>query len=207
MIREAPVTFAAARRTLEGAAFVPSGAAHGLVVCHPHPEYGGTMDNPVVVGAATEAARSGCATPRFNFRGVGASEGRYSGSFDETVDALAAVRFLRERSGLETLVLAGYSFGAMVACLAADDPQIERLIAIALPATMFDPACVIRSAKPKLFLHGDRDQYCPHGVLQDLVAKAAGPASLQVLAGADHFFAGHEAAIGSRVARFVREGS
>ncbi|MGH7858348.1 MAG: alpha/beta hydrolase [Candidatus Binatia bacterium] len=183
---------------------LPKTASRAIVVCHPHPRYGGTMDNPVVAVVADRCAAAGIATLRFNFRGVGASEGAYSDSFAETEDALAAVDFLRGRSDVPRVTCAGYSFGAMVASLvAARGSGVGALVAIALPATMFDAGPLESSDKPKLFLHGDCDDYCPEGAIQDLVARLPGRNELRILAGADHFLAGYEGEIADEVAQFL----
>jgi uncharacterized protein len=201
---EEAIRFRAGELRLEGRLSLPEGASAAAVVCHPHPEYGGTMDNPVVV-AATEAMREhGIATLRFNFRGVGASEGSYSGTFAEADDARAAVACLRERLPAARMALGGYSFGAVVALLAGhDQPDVERLFAIALPASMFDVEFLLGSGKPKLFLLGDRDQYCSLAALEKLVKRLSGENSLVRLAGADHFLGGLERQVGEEVARFV----
>ena len=117
---------------------------------------------------------------------------------DHVLDVLA------ERTGLATLVLAGYSFGAMVAGLAgAKDPRVDRLVLVALPATMFDLSDLRRSPKAKLFVHGDRDQYCPIAALRDLVAGVAGQREVHEVAGADHFFSGGDDAFIAPIVRFV----
>src|SRR6185295_8845408 len=120
MSTETTVTIAAGDVRLEGRLAVPAGATRGAVVCHPHPQYGGTMDNNVVV-AVTDALRAaGLATLRFNFRGVGSSEGRHGGGAAEVGDAHAALAHLRA-AGIEDVALVGYSFGAAVAARAAAD--------------------------------------------------------------------------------------
>jgi len=203
-MEETPITFEAEGLRLEGAMSLPSGARHGVVVCHPHPEYGGDMDNNVVTAVTSALGRAGVAALRFNFRGVGASEGRYSGAFGETADARGALDVLAERSGLGNLVLAGYSFGAMVASLAgAEDPRVDRVALVALPATMFDATELRRSPKPKLFVHGDRDQYCSIPALYELVASTAGTNEIHRVAGADHFFLGFEQECAAALVRFV----
>jgi uncharacterized protein len=201
---EESVRFRAGESMLEGRAAIPPGAASAAVVCHPHPQYGGDMDNSVVVAVTRALGEHGVATLRFNFRGVGESEGSYSGNLAEADDARAAVAWFRARLPQSRISLGGYSFGAMVALLAGHDAaDVERLVAIALPATMFDCGPFRESVKPKLFLTGDRDQYCPLGVLEALVKALPGENALVRLAGADHFFAGHEAAIGEAVTRFL----
>jgi len=203
-ISEESIRFRSGAWSLEGRLAAPPAATHAAVVCHPHPQYGGDMDNPVVVAAAQALAARGVAALRFNFRGVGDSEGSYSGNLSETEDARAALGLLNERFSGAALALGGYSFGAMVALAAGHDhPGVERLFAISLPATMFDASSFAASTKPKLFLLGDRDQYCPYPALEALVATFAGENELVKLSGADHFLAGFGQAIGEAVAKFV----
>src|SRR5262245_47291491 len=106
---------------LEGMLAVSSGAIAAVVICHPHPQYGGDMDNSIVRLVADHLQQAGVATLRFNFRGVGDSEGRYGAGVGEADDARAAVALLRERARVSQVTLAGYSFGAMVALRAGHD--------------------------------------------------------------------------------------
>jgi len=207
-LNEETLRFAAGGLSLEGRVALPPSARRAAVVCHPHPQYGGDMDNSVVVGATRALQDAGVATLRFNFRGVGASEGSYSGGLAEAEDARAAVTCLREHLPSGAISLGGYSFGAMVALLAGHDhAEVDRLFAIALPATMFDTGPIEQSTKPKLLLLGDRDQYCPVPAMEALVARLAGENSLVRIEGADHFLFGVEERVGAEVARFVNQSS
>lgn len=202
---EQPVTFRTGSITLEGRLAIPANACAAVVMCHPHPQYGGDMDSPVVTGLAAHLGRAGAATLRFNFRGTGRSEGAYAHGIGEADDARAAVALLREKSRIDTVALAGYSFGAMVALKAGHDHEdVDRLIAIAPPLPMFDVTFLYACAKPKLFLLGDGDQYCSYATLEQLGARLAGPTALHRLPGADHFLAGTEASIGHAVEQFLR---
>jgi len=189
---------------LEGRLAVPAGAARGAVVCHPHPQYGGTMDNNVVVAVCDALQAAGVATLRFNFRGVAGSQGSYTDGRGEVDDTRQAVAFLRERLGNGDVTLVGYSFGAMMALLAGHDASdVSRLVAIAPPVAMFDLAFLKGCERPKLVVAGDRDQYCPLAELEAQLAKVAEPKSFVRIAGADHFFYGHEAATADAVAKFI----
>jgi len=204
MSTEQRVTFRAAELRLEGMLAIPEGATHAAAVCHPHPQYGGDMDTNVVRTVTDHLRRAGVATLRFNFRGVGASDGRYGAGVGEAEDARAAVALLQERSGVGHVSLAGYSFGAMVALTAGHDhPGVDRLIAVALPLPMFDLSFLAACEKPKLFVLGERDQYCPLPALERAVTMLAGTNRLERLAGADHFLAGREHDVGAQIAAFV----
>ncbi len=164
------------------------------------------MDNNVVLAVCGALQASGVATLRFNFRGAGGSEGEYANGSGEADDARAAVALLRARLDHAEITLTGYSFGAMVALLAGhDDDGISRLVAIAPPVAMFDLAFLKACNRPKLFVSGDRDQYCPLATLEAQLAGVAEPKTVVHLAGADHFFYGHEAALARAVAAFVTE--
>ena len=162
------------------------------------------MDNNVVEGLVRGLSEAGVATLRFNFRGVGASEGETSDTMAETADAAAAVGFLAAETGAGAVTLCGYSFGAIVAAVAGSaDPRVDRLVLVALPLTMFDPAALRECSRPKLFVHGDRDAFCGAGVLQDFVSGLPGASELRLVSGADHFFAGREDEIGREAAAFA----
>jgi uncharacterized protein len=203
-VKEESVRFASGHLTLEGRAVLPPAAPRAAIVCHPHPQYGGDMDNSVVMAAAWALAEHGVATLRFNFRGVGGSEGGFGGGTGEADDARAAVAWLRERSSQAKICLGGYSFGSIVALLAGHDAEaVDRLFAIALPVSMLDAAPIVGSRKAKLFVAGDRDPYCPWPVLETTVERFSGENQLTRIAGADHFFFGHEERVAEAVARFV----
>jgi alpha/beta superfamily hydrolase len=202
---ETPVTFNSSELKLEGWLAAPRGASHAVVICHPHPQYGGDMDNNVVVAVATRLQRSGIATLRFNFRGTGASQGSYDHGVGEGDDARSATELLRQRTGLATVTLAGYSFGAIIALKAGHDHAgVDRLVAVAPPATMFDLSFLDGCPKPKLLILGDRDQYCPYPALAQATTAMIGETQLEKVRGADHFFAGFEDRVSDSVLRFLR---
>ncbi len=198
------VQFQSSGLALEGDLVVPAGVRGAAVICHPHPQYGGDMDNAVVCAVAGALMDAGCATLRFNFRGVGASGGVYAGGVGEVEDVCAAVRYLQERSTSERVTVAGYSFGAAVGLQAGCSmPQVDRLIAIAPPLTFFDLRFLNACVKEKLFVVGDCDQFCNLETLRQQLASVAEPKSLHVLRGADHFFGGREAALRDLVRSFA----
>jgi hypothetical protein len=169
---------------------VPRAAA---VVCHPHPQYGGDMDNPIVVAVADALAGAGIAALRFDF-------GAYDGGREEQCDVGAAEAALATRVAVGTpCAIVGYSFGAWVgACAAVGLPRVRRVAAIGPPLAFFaDWSFADALREPLGVVVGDRDQYCPTDALDRLVASHR--VRTTILAGADHFFAGFEA----RVARAV----
>lgn len=165
----------------------PRGVA---VICHPHPLHQGTMHNKVVATLARSFSRCGFVTLRFNFRGVGASEGYYADGHGELDDTLAAIDWVRDRERRRLpLYLAGFSFGGAVATLAAARTGCRGLIAVApavarIPATSRLPSC------RWLIVHGDADAIIASGDLRDWAARRAPQAKIAVLHGAGHFFHG-----------------
>ena len=192
MIAQRPETITVAPGlALEAALALPAGARHGVVVCHPHPLYGGDMDNPVVTAAARACAEAGLATLRFNFRGVGSSTGAWDEGRGEQDDVRAALAHLRGAlPGAGRPAVAGYSFGAaMAAAVAAAGEPLAGLALIAPPLAMrpWQPPASFTLDGPILLTAGDSDQYCPTTALAAL-AKALPKAILTVIDGTDHFF-------------------
>jgi alpha/beta superfamily hydrolase len=208
-MKEERVTFKSGGLTLEGMIAFPDGAGshRAAVVCHPHPLYGGSMYNNVVDAVLDALHARGFATLRFNFRGVGQSEGEFDNGNGEADDAAAAVRFLTTHKGVsaEGAVLAGYSFGAMTAVRsAASAAEVAAVVTIALPLGMIDPSALGTIAKPIVLLAGDEDSYCPANRLAELAERLGASARLRIIPGADHFFGGREheisAALGEALA-------
>jgi alpha/beta superfamily hydrolase len=157
-------------------------------VCHPHPEYGGDMDNPVVLAAVRGCIEAGWVALRFNFAGVGESAGRYSGGDEEVRDVVAAAATLRDALPAGApLIVVGYSFGAWAGARAAGEVSARRMVAIAPPLAFFDWSFAGARRVPVTIIVGDRDQYCPLDRLALLPAE-----DVTLLEGADHFLAGRD---------------
>jgi uncharacterized protein len=174
---------------IECALDMPAGSPRGLaVLCHPHPQHGGTMDNKVVQTLARAFTQLGYSAVRFNFRGVGASQGAWAEGPGEIEDALAVVGAFRAAG--QPLLLAGFSFGAYVASnvaarLATDGAAAERLVLIAPAASRFDMAQV---PPDTLVIHGESDDVVPLAAVFDWARPQALPVT--VVPGAGHFFHG-----------------
>jgi uncharacterized protein len=198
-MNEQNVVFSSSGLRLEGLIFRPEsrwGASRAAIVCHPHPLYGGSMRNNVVDAILEALWTMGCATLRFNFRGVGGSQGDYDGGPGEAQDTIAAVRFMLGVKGIsrDSVILAGYSFGAMVAAEAASSlPEVSTLAAVAPPILGTGPSYLSRSRKRLVIVAGERDMYCPPLALDELRGTVLGPLRLRTVAGGDHFFVEHEA--------------
>jgi len=160
------------------------------VVCHPHPLYGGSMDNKVVYTVARALEQLGAAAIRFNFRGVGASAGSYDEGRGETADALAVVAYGRRRWPNAALWLAGFSFGGAVAVRAAGEAGPQRLIAVAPGITTITVTDAAPPACPWLIVHGDADEVVPLEAVRAWADTLSPAPQMRVLPGASHFFHG-----------------
>ncbi len=191
--------------SLEGRLALAEGARGGLVVCHPHPLYGGDMDNPVVLRAVEVAQEVGLSTLRFNFRGVGRSAGTHASDEREQDDVKAALEMLRPvLPPGSPRGLAGYSFGAWVASRVAGSAcPAAGLGLIAPPLAMFDWSRVDAGGTDILLVAGTLDSYCPPHALAALAATLPGAQAVSI-EGADHFFAGALRPLGEAVRGWVR---
>ncbi len=160
------------------------------VICHPHPLYGGSLHNKVVDYLSRTFNDLGVGTVRFNFRGVGASEGRYDEGRGETADLLAVLAWVRQQRPDHAIWLAGFSFGAYVALRAADQDGIERLVTVAPPVNFFDFSTLPAPPCPWILVQGDADEVVPAADVWDWAAHLATPPQHICLSGADHFFHG-----------------
>lgn len=208
-MKEEQITFSSGELTLEAMIARPgtSTVERGAVVCHPHPLYGGSMYNNVVEAALEAMWRLGWATLRFNFRGVGQSEGEHSGGSGEADDAAAAVRFMAHELSIspQNVVLAGYSFGAMAALKAASRlTDLGALMLIALPIRMADADTLKQFNGPLVLAAGDHDNYCPPAQLQAIHQTLGSRAQLKIINGADHFFGGYEAELADALEDMLR---
>ena len=177
--------------TLE-ARFIPGTVLAGAVITHPHPLYGGSMDNNVVWTASRALGDRGWATLRFNFRSVGASTGRYGEGRAEVADVVAAMAFLKSRMPGPCYVV-GYSFGAAVAARALHEGlETAGAVLIAPPLAFMDLAFLPETPGLHLIIVGERDDLCPLADLEALLGRRQPPVDLRIVPGADHFFGGRE---------------
>jgi len=161
------------------------------LVCHPHPQYGGTMHNKVVFRIARGLRRGGAAVLRFNYRGVHLSEGSYAHGMGELEDARAALAWLRNRYPGIPAMTAGFSFGARIALLlACEDGGLTRVIAAGLPAS-YQPRLNLWACRiPKIFIQSAHDQFGALEALRPFVESLPDPKELHVISATDHFFHG-----------------
>ena len=170
-------------------------APYAAIVTHPHPLFGGTMHNKVVYHAMKALNSFGFPVLRFNFRGVGRSQGRHDSGRGEIEDVRVALQWLASEFGIP-IVFAGFSFGAAVGLRAAcPDSRVAALISLGTPVSaegrIYSYEFLRECSKPKLFVSGERDQFAPSQMLREMVGELPGPARLVLIPGADHFFTGH----------------
>ncbi len=209
--RQIPITIDSGGLSIEGMLHLPGDAADkvpGIVICHPHPRYGGDMNNNVVLGLTERLTKDGFAVLRFNFRGVGGSEGAFDWGGGETDDADAALETLSLRDEVDgsRIGIAGYSFGAAVAIQSATDSTTAHAVAaIACPAPQFRAFSGMELLQPKLFVLGDHDHNFPVDQFRFLCRRFADPRQSEVISGADHFFRGHEPTLSEMTSEFFTQ--
>jgi alpha/beta superfamily hydrolase len=168
--------------------------AHAALLLHPHPQHGGTMNNKVVYTLFRAFARSGFAALRFNFRGVGKSQGAWGGGAGELADAAAALDWLQAANPeAESCWIGGFSFGAWIAMqLLARRPEIKGFIVAAPPVNLADFGTLPRLPASGLIVQGDQDQIVPPAGVKALAEKLQTQRDItvtyRVIEGADHFF-------------------
>jgi hypothetical protein len=200
---------------LEGRLAVPETEPHGgAIVCHPHSQYGGSMSSKLVPAIQRELVGAGWAVLRFNFRGVGRSEGTFDGGDGEALDALAAIARVREVIS-SPMAVVGWSFGALVGLNAtARDPGVATYVGIAPPARR---ALTGKLALPQiadldawsarsLIVCGTEDPFCRPKEATELAGQLPPPSDVEVVEGADHFFTDHVETLCGIVRRSVAGG-
>ena len=179
---------------LQAALRVAGPARAAAVVAHPHPLHGGTLHNPVVFHTDRELHRAGFTTLRFNFRGVGSSEGEHDEGRGEVDDVAAAAAWLRGVAPGLPLFLVGYSFGSWCAVRhAAQSRGPAALIAIGLPVRRHPFPELERLDRPWAVVQGSRDEFGTPDEVRELIERGSPPGELIVIDGAEHLFPGRAA--------------
>jgi len=174
-----------------------------VVFAHPHPQFGGTMHTKTVYQGAKGLTRLGCAVLRFNFRGVGASEGTFDQGEGEKADFAAALDSMAAKFPGVRLWAAGFSFGSWVALeVGAVDDRVSALIGIAPPVATsvsgmnYEFPNTLASTKPKFFVQGEADEVCPLEGMWQFYGRLQEPKELAVIDAADHLFDGKTQEVG-----------
>ncbi len=185
---------------------VDSNVGVAVIICHPHPLFGGNMYNNVVDALFHHASQKGFLALRFNFRGVGKSQGRYGGGKAEVKDVNAAVNHLRNLApNLRKIAIIGYSFGAWVSTMAAvENVHLNTMIVISPPLSLFDFSHLKNSKKQKYFILGSLDEFAPLNSFIDFYNELYPPKNYKVIPNADHFYLGYELEVAKAAMTFLK---
>lgn len=203
-------TFQGGDLRIEGILHIPDGEGPfpAVVVCHPHPLYGGSMDNNVVDAICEALADAAILAFKFNFRGVGRSQGRYDegrGEGEDSSNAITYVATLKEVNPTR-LGLCGYSAGATFSLPACyNDERIEAIAAISPPLGMFDFSFLRKCSKPTFLVSGGHDDFTPRKSFDDFCRELPDTCRRQVFPEADHFWCGHEPYLSKRITAFFTD--
>lgn len=206
-MKETGVSFPSGGLVLEGILAIPEGAGSlpAVIVCHPHPLYGGSMDNNVVCNLSKTLTQASLASFKFNFRGVGGSQGEFGQGIGEREDVEAAISFISMVKGVDSkrIGLAGYSAGAGFALpVGFNDARIRALAAVSPPLPMFDFDFLKSCPKPKLLISGSRDDLIPTDQFLEFCQNLPEPKECESIEGADHFWWGYESSLSAKVTAF-----
>ncbi len=175
------------------------------VVCHPHPQFGGTMHNKVAFRISQALGDCGIPSLRFNFRGVGRSSGTYDNGRGEQADVRAALDELERRYPGLPLCAAGISFGAWV-CLpvGCTDARVTQLLGVGVPIEHFREGQLSGCTKPKLIVQGEHDEFGPKSELVPWFDDLPDPKTLTIIAGSDHLFTRHQNELYAAIVDYFR---
>ena len=204
--RQNEVIFPCGDLNLEGVCYLPDGdgAFPAVVVCHPHPVYGGSMNNNVTMAISSALVERSIIALMFNFRGVGGSQGSFDGGVAEQEDVKAALSWIAFQANVDVnkLGLAGYSFGAAVALpVACSDARVSAMALISPPLEQ-EVLQLQGCTKPKLVICGSEDYLLPPMNVEPIMREAAEPKQFEVIDGADHFWCGFDKQLAEKVADF-----
>ncbi len=176
-----------------------------VLICHPHPEYGGNMYNNVVSGVFNKLIESNISCLRFNFRGVGRSTGNHSEGSGELSDVIACINFLINEKKHESIIICGYSYGAAIGCSAINHSnKVIGYISISFPWDFMGKKFkkLSQSIKPKLFIQGNRDTTALYENFETHYSLYHDPKKKKIIDGADHFYRGYEEEVALEVLKF-----
>ncbi len=210
-MRQVHTTFPCGDIQLEGVWHFPeaTGPFPAVIICHPHPLYGGNMSNNIVLAICQALAQQSITALRFNFRGVGGSSGEYGDGVKEQEDVTAALSLILSTPGIEPkgVGLAGYSFGASVALPVAIQNDEVSLMALVSPALSDSGWEQLKTyPKPVFIIIGGYDPFIPPERLQQYIKDIPELRKCEVISGADHFWQGYEAEVAEKVAGFFAAG-
>jgi len=207
-MRQERVTFSSDELSLEGVCHLPEVGGQdplpAVVVCHPHPLYGGSMDNSVVIAVCRALCDKGIVALRFNFRGVGSSQGKLEGvgMAEDVSSALSFVASMKEVDA-ERLGVCGYSAGAAAAFSRTPlDDRVKAIAAISPPLSMARLEGLSAYLGPKMVISGELDNFTSQQDLERFIETLNEPKECHVIPGVDHFWWGYESELGGDVSSF-----
>jgi alpha/beta superfamily hydrolase len=210
-MRQSAVSFKAKGLNFEGIVATPDdmgSSVPGVVICHPHPLMGGNMDNNVVIAVSFSLVEQGFATIRFNFRGVGNSEGEHTKGELEHQEVQGALDFLKAWREVDggTIGLVGYSFGTSVILRNSSIQKRPKVFAfISPPLHALENSTLKKDKRPKLIISGDRDKLIQSEELPPVLETFSHQPDLKIVEGADHFWMGKEELLVQQVSKFFAE--
>lgn len=180
----------------------------GVIISHPHPLYGGTMQNNVVRGIRDILLENGIFSATYNFRGVGKSTGSYDNGIGEQQDLIEVANFIyKTYPKKRKIILVGYSFGALITLAASC--KIENIIGISLISYPFNFIKEIEPnyefKKPILFINGDKDEVAKLNILEKEIKNFSNQNEVFVIPGADHFYINYENKVGQKIFEFINK--
>lgn len=176
-----------------------------VMVLHPHPLYGGTMNNKIVYRLYHVFAQNGFSVLRFNFRGVGKSQGKYDEGIGELTDAATALDWLQQQNpDASTCWIAGFSFGAWISMqLLMRRPEIEGFVAVSPPANLYDFSFLSPCPSSGLITQGNKDDVVHEEMVSKMAQKLGSQVEYKVIHNADHYYRGVEEEMGGAVNDYV----
>ena len=177
-----------------------------VIITHPHPLYGGNMDNSVVMSIEKAFFNRGFTTLRFNFRGTCNSTGMFDDGNGEQDDVLAALAFLKQKKGFERILLAGYSFGAKItAKLVAEGCDIDDHIMVSPPVGFMSFDDIETMPHTGLIVSGDNDEIAPSNLIQDHITRWGIKVKYEIIKNCDHFYSNNLDKLESIIELYLKE--
>lgn len=206
-MKKTRVSFPSGKLFLEGILTTPQGTGSlpAVIVCHPHPLYGGSMDNNVVCSITRALAKASFVSFKFNFRGVGGSQGEFGQGIGEQEDVEAAIAFMITVKAVDSdrIGLVGYSAGAGFAFpVGVKDTRIKALAGVSPAFDMFDFNFLKDCHKPKLLILGSKDSFVTSTDLLEFCRTLPNPKECEIMEGADHSWLGCESRMAATVISF-----
>ena len=203
-------TLSTANSELESLLEIPEKSAKPpcVILCHPHPRYGGNMFDTLINNISASLLDSGIATLRFNQRGVGMSSGEPGEGLEELTDTqdVVSLTTINPKIDGSRLGIVGYSFGAWMALESSlRSNSIKSLVSIACPQNKFAQYGTVQITQPKLLILGDRDHDFTIGQFRFLSNRMSEPKKTEVITGADHFFRNHTELVAGLTCEFLKE--